>query len=151
MRVYRIASARYASNNSEGARLHGGRWNEAGTPVIYSSASPSLAALEVLVHFQMIPADYRVINIVIPDDLEIESIEAASLPANWYEEASIPRTAAMGTSWARSLTTAVLRVPSAVIRSEHNYILNPLHPKFRDILFEVPAMDELDQRLRRNK
>ena len=113
MRVYRIASARYASNNSNGARLHGGRWNEVGTPVIYSSSSPSLAALEVLVHFQLIPADYRIINIVIPDELEIERIEATSLPADWYEEASIPRTAAMGTFWARSLTTAVLRVPSA--------------------------------------
>ena len=54
----------------------------------------------------------------------------------------------MGTSWAKSLTTAVLRVPPAVVRSEHNYILNPLHPKFGEILFEVPAMDELDQRLR---
>ncbi|MBV9038147.1 MAG: RES family NAD+ phosphorylase [Acidobacteriaceae bacterium] len=151
MRVYRIASARYASNNSEGARLHGGRWNEVGTPVIYSSSSPSLAALEVLVHFQLVPADYRIINIVIPDELEIERIEATSLPINWYEEGSIPRTAAMGTFWARSLTTAVLRVPSAVVRSEYNYILNPLHPKFGEILFEVPAMDELDQRLRRKR
>ena len=84
MRVYRIASTKYASNDSEGARLHGGRWNEMGTPVIYSSASPSLAALEVLVHFQLIPADYRIISIVIPDDLKIESIEATSLPADWY-------------------------------------------------------------------
>ena len=151
MRVYRIASARYASNNSEGARLHGGRWNEVGTPVIYSSVSPSLAALEVLIHFQLMPADYRIINFVIPDDLEIESIEVMSLAADWYEEASIPGTAAIGTFWAKSLTTAVLRVPSAVVRSEHNYILNPLHPKFRDILFEVPAVDELDQRLREKK
>ena len=82
MRVYRIASIRYAPGNSEGARLFGGRWNEPGTPVIYSSASPSLAALEVLVHFQMIPADYRVINILLPDDLEIETVEISSLPSD---------------------------------------------------------------------
>ena len=85
MHVYRIASIRYASNNSDGARLYGGRWNEPGTPVIYSSASPSLAALEVLVHFQMIPADYRVINIALPDNLEIETVEIASLPSDWHE------------------------------------------------------------------
>jgi len=151
VRVYRIASTRYASNNSEGARLYGGRWNEPGTPVIYSSASPSLAALEVLVRFQMIPADYRVINIALPDDLEIETIDIASLPSDWHEETSIPRTAAMGTFWAKSRSTAVLRVPSAVMRSENNYILNPLHPRFGDILFEVPAVDEIDQRLRSAK
>jgi RES domain-containing protein len=151
VRVYRIASIRYASNNSEGARLYGGRWNELGTPVIYSYASPSLAALEVLVHFQMIPADYRVINIALPDNLEIETVEIASLPSDWHEEISIPRTAAIGTFWAKSLSTAVLRVPSVVMRSEHNYVLNPLHPRFRDILFEVPAVDEIDQRLREAK
>jgi RES domain-containing protein len=148
VRVYRIASTRYASNNSEGARLYGGRWNEPGTAVIYSSASPSLAALEVLVRFQMIPADYRVINIALPDDLEIETVDIASLPSDWHEETSIPRTATMGTFWAKSLSTAVLRVPSAVMRSENNYIVNPLHPRFRDILFEVPTVDEIDQRLR---
>jgi RES domain-containing protein len=148
VRVYRIASARYASNNSEGARIYGGRWNDLGTPVIYSSTTASLAALEVLVRYQLIPADYRVINIQIPDSVEIESVDASSLPADWYEEASIPRTAAIGSAWAISLSTAVLCVPSAVMRGEHNYLLNPLHPKFRDILFEVPAIDEIDKRLR---
>ncbi len=102
----------------------------------------------MLVHYQMIPADYRVIDIVLPDDLEVEAVEIASLPSDWHEETSIPHTAAMGTSWAKSRSTAVLRVPSAVMRSEHNYILNPLHPRFRDILFEVPAVDEIDRRLR---
>jgi RES domain-containing protein len=148
VRVYRIASARYASNNSEGARLYGGRWNEAGTPVIYSSATASLAALEVLAHYQLIPADYRVINIEIPDSVEIESVDASSLPVGWFEAASMPHTAGIGSAWAKSLSTAVLCVPSAVMRSEHNYLLNPLHPKFGDILFEVPAVDEIDKRLR---
>ena len=54
----------------------------------------------------------------------------------------------MGTRWATSLSTAVLRVPSAVMRSEYNYILNPLHPRFRDIVFEVALVDEIDGRLR---
>lgn len=79
--------------------------------------------------------------------LNMASISARLLVA----EASIPGTAARGTFWAISLATAVLRVPAAVIRSEHNYLLNPLHPRFRDILFEVPAEDELDQRLREKK
>jgi len=151
VRVYRIASGRYAPNSSEGARLYGGRWNEVGTPVIYTSGSPSLAALEVVVHFQMIPVDYRVVHIEIPDHVEIESVDGTSLAADWYDESAIPGTAAMGTLWAKSLRSAVLRVPSAVIRSEHNYVLNPLHPKFEAILFRVSEVDELDRRLRRKR
>jgi RES domain-containing protein len=36
----------------EGARRFGGRWNSRGVGVIYTSASPSLAILEILVHLQ---------------------------------------------------------------------------------------------------
>jgi RES domain-containing protein len=90
-------------------------------------------------------------DITLPDDQEIKTIDIASLPSDWHEEALIPRTAAMGTLWGTSRSTAVLRVPSAVMRSENNYVLNPLHPRFRDILFEVPAVDEIDQRLRKTK
>lgn len=46
--VYRMASSRHPANDGEGATLHGGRWNHKGTPVIYSSQSISLCALEVL-------------------------------------------------------------------------------------------------------
>ena len=56
MFVYRVASRRYAADNSEGARLNGGRWNNPGTPVIYTSASRSLAALEVIVNNGAIPS-----------------------------------------------------------------------------------------------
>ncbi len=149
MRVYRLASSRYASNNSEGARLWGGRWNEVGTPIIYTSATKSLAALEVIAHHRMIAVDYRIINISIPDSLKVELVDMSGLPADWRQEERLPLTAKMGTEWAKSLTSAILRVPSAVMLGEFNYILNPLHAEFREILFEVPEIDEIDQRLRK--
>jgi RES domain-containing protein len=57
-------------------------------------------------------------------------------------------TADYGTEWARSLTSAVLRVPSAVIPAEYNFILNPLHPDFSTIRFDVSNTEYIDKRLR---
>jgi RES domain-containing protein len=147
LRVYRIASARYAPDNSEGARRVGGRWNKPGTAVIYAAASTSLAALEVLVHHGMLPADYRVISITIPDSVQIESVEVSTLGEDWFEEKSQDRTAAIGSEWADSMRSAVLQVPSAVIRTESNFILNPRHPDYPAILFHVPDVNALDERL----
>src|SRR5437016_2636134 len=50
--AWRIVKARHATNafDREGARLEGGRWNSAGTPVVCTSQSAALAALELLVH-----------------------------------------------------------------------------------------------------
>ena len=49
---WRIIKARYAKSafDGEGARQFGGRWNSPGVPIIYTSSSMSLAALEMLVH-----------------------------------------------------------------------------------------------------
>ena len=138
MLAYRLASRRYPPNSSEGARLYGGRWNRIGTPVIYASATRSLAALEIIAHHRAIPADYQVIVINIQDTVSVETIRLEELPFSWPDEATANDTACLGTDWAASLRTAVLRVPSGVIPSEHNYILNPLHPDFRTIHFEAP-------------
>jgi RES domain-containing protein len=38
-----------------------------------------------------------------------------------------------GSRWLRAKRTAVLEVPSAIVPSESNYLLDPLHPEFRRI------------------
>ena len=148
MFVYRLASRLYAADNAEGARIYGGRWNRPGTPVIYTSATRSLAALEVIAHNGAIPADYRITVVTVPDHLPIETVGLGDLTEGWPESDSEAKTAEYGTLWAASLRTAVLRVPSAAIRAEHNYILNPLHPNFGEIRFEAPDSEHIDQRLR---
>ena len=147
MFVYRLASRKYPPNNSEGARTYGGRWNMAGTPAIYASTTRSLAALEVIIHNGAIPWDYQVIEIGIPDDVAIKEMDLKLLH-DWPDGSTQHATARYGTQWAQSLGTAVLRAPSAAIRSEFNYVLNPLHPDFARITFGVPATEEIDPRLR---
>jgi RES domain-containing protein len=149
MLVFRLASRKYEQTGSEGASRYGGRWNQVGTPVIYASATRSLAAIEVIAHQGAIPGDYQVILIEIPDGVAIESLDPAVLPDGWPDGDDEAKTAALGTEWANSLRTAVFRVPSAAIRSEHNYILNPVHPDFGSIRFESPAAERIDPRLQR--
>ena len=41
----------------------------------------------------------------------------------------------------------MLRVPSAIVTSESNYLLNPPHPKFERVVIGKPEKFELDLRL----
>lgn len=107
----------------------------------------SLAALEVIVHYSAIPADYIGIEIIIPDAVAIATADDLALPEGWPEIVPEEITAARGTAWVRSGRTAALRVPSAVIPSEYNIILNPAHPDFALVEFRFAEEIHIDRRL----
>jgi len=69
------------------------------------------------------------------------------LPPNWREYPAPPQLQAIGDKWVRSKRSAVLRVPSVIVPGEHNYLLNPEHPKFRRIVVGKPEKFALDLRL----
>lgn len=50
--AWRLDTQRFAADwdSGEGAYLHGGRWNGTGTRMVYASADPATAILEVAVH-----------------------------------------------------------------------------------------------------
>jgi RES domain-containing protein len=106
-----------------------------------------LAALEVIVHNGAIPADYRIITIELPDTITVEHVEDDRLPKDWPLETSANLTASLGTEWAKSLRTALLRVPSAIFPAECNYILNPWHPEFLSIRFDDRQVEYIDRRI----
>jgi RES domain-containing protein len=133
--VWRIVTARYAATafSGEGARLYGGRWNPKGVPMVYTASTQSLAILESLVQDGKLFAHYVMIPAVIPPRLKIDRVHPEELPAGWRDPASREKLQAVGAEWIREGTGAVLAVPSAVIPSEFNYLLNPLHPAFGKI------------------
>ena len=151
MIVYRIGSGRHPANDGVGASIYGGRWNHKGTPVIYTAASRALCALEVLVNADELADDYISIEIEIPDDLGCTSMEIPDLPLGWDANPSIGATRDIGSDWARSNSTPVLSVPSAVIPRERNYLLNPAHPEFQRIHFSAPEPFYFDDRLGRRR
>jgi RES domain-containing protein len=149
--VWRLLTARFAQSafSGEGARLYSGRWNRKGIPMVYTAGSQSLAMLEILVQDEPLRARYVMVPATLPKNLKIERITTAQLPADWRDLAARERLQAIGTDWARRGTSAVLAVPSVVIPTETNYLLNPLHPAFARIAIGKPGEFVTDLRLMR--
>ena len=149
MRVWRLCFSRFAVPNGEGARLYGGRWNLPGTAVIYTSATLSLAALELLTHTDsdLMPRNLVAVVAEIPKHLDIEEMSQADLPDNWVAYPPPEAVQILGTRWVEREDTAVLSVPSVIIFDERNYLLNPKHPDFGQIRWSNPTPFTWDPRL----
>lgn len=134
--VWRIASDTrdYEADDlsGKGAEITGGRWNDRGTPVVYTSTNRALAALETIVHLNAggLPLNRYLIEITISDDVwsAAEVIDAATAPVGWDAEPASKTSSDFGTRWARSNVSLLLRVPSVIVTEESNVLINPRHP-----------------------
>ena len=152
LRAWRINKKRHAEEafDGEGARLYGGRWNSPGVQTVYASESRALATLEVLAGLQtnsplpgyvLIPAEF--------DESLVVAIELEDVPADWKQNPPAPSTQQLGDEWIARGESAVLRVPSALVPRESNYVLNPRHPDFSTIRVGEPEPVTMDPRLLR--
>jgi len=135
MLLYRISKCTYIEDLSgTGARLYGGRWNSIGKPMVYMASSRALAMLEVLVHLPpaLIPADFCKATFEVPDD-DIQVLDMTKLPANWQEYPEPARLKTMGDTFLKTRKHLLLKVPSAVVSEEFNYLLNPAHPAITSV------------------
>jgi RES domain-containing protein len=148
--AWRLVKSRHAraAFDGEGARLYGGRWNSPGTRVAYASDSVALAALEVLAHLQStaVLQTYSLATIRFPESV-VEALDPATLPADWRRFPSPPANQAVGDAWVAEGRSLVLRVPSAIVPSASNYLINPAHPRFTLALVEKPEVFAFDPRL----
>lgn len=119
--AWRICRRPFADLSGEGARLYGGRWNSPGRPVVYAAEAAALAVLEVRVHldldWSLLPADYVLMSIDL-SSLAIESLEEAPDDPVAY-----------GDAWLESRRSAVLGVPSVLVRESRNLLVNVAHPE----------------------
>lgn len=147
--VWRICAATYADKIFSGAGgLHAqGRWHTKGTPVVYTSDSRALAALEVLANTlgasSLRDRLWVIARAEIPDAL-IHIPKRC--PEDWRDHPPSDSTRAFGKAWIKSAESPALRVPSAVILGEFNYLLNPLHPDFTKIKLHPPQPFAFDAR-----
>jgi len=130
MIVFRLSKSTYQNDLSgRGAEIYGGRWNSRGTPMIYTSQSRALCVAEIAVHSPLgiIPKDYFLVTIEIPDDCTITQISESELPAGWSSIPHIHQTQLLGDIFIKNAENLVMKVPSAVVQGDWNYLINPLH------------------------
>ncbi len=134
MLVYRLSKRKYASDlTGAGARRYGGRWNQAGTAIIYTSETRALAALEVLVHLNKTEAQMPFVITTFDIGDSVKTISPKELPAEWQETESSHLLFEITNNWILNQQSVGLKVPSVIMPSECNVLLNPDHPKFRSI------------------
>jgi RES domain-containing protein len=152
MQVWRICRL---SDNDKLSGLGGfyvsGRWHHRGHRILYTSSTPSLAALEVLVHVNpgLAPAGLSLLEIEVPDDIAIENYDPSSLIPNWQDFPAPMELQDFGTQWLAESRTALLAVPSAImpVSIEKNYLINPDHKDSARINFIVERPFTYDPRL----
>ena len=131
MLVYRLYESTYITEplSAEGARRAGGRWNPKGYPILYTSATPELALLEIAVHLnpQFIPR-FHLLVLDIPDSFRAVSI--VDLPENWQDEQPNESLAFRLADWLRQPNILTVSVPSAIVTRSQNCLLHTRHPDF---------------------
>lgn len=151
LRVWRITkrSLTKTAFSGEGARRYGGRWNSPGLAVIYAAQSRALAALEMLIHLD--EADLLDAYVLMPVDVDgsrISEIDQSALPLNWQKNPPPSALRDIGDNWIVGGKSVALRVPSAVVPGESNYLLNPRHKDFQKLKIGEPQPFQFDVRLK---
>lgn len=147
--VWRLSARRLARTalSGNGAFRYGGRWNLPGTRVVYCAESRALAAMESLVHVEDIEDlgafEWQPTAIALPS----AAIERPSrYPKSWRTYPYSVSTQRFGSAWVRSQRSVALRVPSAIVPGEFNFLINPAHPDFRRLKVATPVPFRFDPR-----
>jgi RES domain-containing protein len=154
MLVYRIAQTKYAGSLVSSG--FAGRWNTEGEGMIYTGGSAALSCLEVLAHKSgaaLNSGKFALAVILIPDDLLVSEItlnQLQEINTEWFKVLNYPLTQKSGNKWVLEMKSAVLKVPSAIVDREYNYLLNPLHPDFSKIKVLDITPFNFDSRLKLN-
>ena len=72
----------------------------------------------------------------------------ASLNSGWQEYSQYPYTQGIGNQLVKGGSSAVLKVPFAIIPEEHNYLINPLNKDFSRIKYLGDEPFDFDRRIK---
>ena len=131
MEVFRICKEKYSSSLQASGTAN--RWNKSNEYVIYTGGSRSLSTLELVVHTkEFAPLEnYKVMIIWINDSSDlIQTVKESELPSNWRSELMYPQLQSRGSEWYWNEKSLVLKVPSAIIPKEYNFLINTKHSDY---------------------
>lgn len=150
MIVFRLSKSKFSADLSgKGAEIAGGRWNSKGIPVVYTGDSRALCVAEIAVHTGLgtVPEDYTLVTIKIPDDVAVCEILSEKLQPDWKSFPHNGSTQALGDSLLLKNKCLVIKVPSAVVQGDYNFLINPKHKDFNRIVVLEIVPFSFDKRL----
>ena len=95
------------------------------------------------------PKDLVVVPVDVPDHVSRIFITVEQLPENWRLSPAPPCLAAIGDGFVAGQDATILIVPSVLVPSESNWLINPRHPASGDIRVQPPEPFRYDERLLR--
>lgn len=143
------AAYAHTAFDGEGAYRYGGRWSSPGTRLAYASEHQSLAMLEYFVHLdpEDAPDDLVLATAEVPDSVSRERVGTHALPTNWRETPAPPELAQIGDEFVKKAENCLLVVPSALAVNENNWLINPEHSEFKQIIVNIPEPLQYDPRM----
>ncbi|WP_017734081.1 RES family NAD+ phosphorylase [Nafulsella turpanensis] len=147
MEVYRIVFEKFADRLF--APGYSGRWNMEGQFVVYTASNRSLASLENMVHKMgqgIMGASFVMMVLEVPEGVPCTEIARSALPKDWKLESSYSLTQPLGAEWYEEGKTLLLKVPSAVVPEEFNFVLNARHPDFSAVKIKAREPFRYDHR-----
>ena len=151
MRSYRIVRADRTLLEGKGAAENPGRWNAEGVPCVYTSSTPALSQLEVMVNVEdwkiFITVKHVVLRISFPAD-RLLAVGDGDLPARWADAVFGRKTQELGSDLLNNPGILAFSIPSAVSKTERNFILNPRAVDFGKLVKVEDVLPfEFDSRL----
>lgn len=154
IQVFRLQKATFASPENilsgYGAELFGGRWNTVGQAVVYTSATPELSLLETLVHIEELYLNempvYVLAIIEIPKDSILE-VALSDLPNNWNDIHITLDNQRFTHNWLESESHLAMAIPSVIVPMSLNYLINPNHPRMKEVKVVEITPFSFDSRL----
>lgn len=138
MLVYRIVHKNYSDTLSASGMP--GRWNSKGNPVIYCAQSIALSFLENMIRRQGVGFNdnFKIMFIYVPDETAITIVNENELEKDWRNFNNYSGCQSIGDLWFHEGETLLLKVPSAVLPEEYNYVINTRHKDYKKVkLVEV--------------
>ena len=151
MEIYRIVKEQYADTLFASRRAN--RWNVKGEKVIYTAATRSLACLENVVHSsgESLLDQFTIMVIHVPDELDMDFVARSQLPHDWFRHARHRACQLLGSQWYASQHSPVLKVPSAIVHQEYNFVLHAEHPAYGEIKIIERRPFAFDPRIKENQ
>jgi len=131
MLIYNIRKEKYASSLIASGIAN--RWNKDDEFLIYTGSSIALSALELIAHRSAINIGHQYKLLSINVDIEksdISEIALKDLPLDWKKVTAYPQLQNLGSSWHQNNESLLLKVPSALVQNEFNYLINTKHQDF---------------------